>query len=959
MDSQKIVKSYLKCTDDPRDFIKKYEASLSAKSDESADTLICTLEKSEIAESVPGLLGILYISVASKLSSVSELTVRIADSKAEMIKDALWRNHDRDGHDRNFEVYAMQLAYICMMYLSDEKMYNFASLLFQEDTFTNFDGKKKTEKRSSSNRLGNIFRKSIRWFPKEILWEESYCKIVQMIAGFRGETAGVFLYRVEKDCYRKVDLVYYNTLEAKDYFEMLISRKEYGLAKVFFDRIDIDTADINTRILMMDADCFIQYLYTFPSPELISYGKFLKKRLFNLNEEDYSYYDWKSEVQKYNNDTDIKLWLEITCFYHYLKEAAQTAEQSHKEEDLIPLLDSAKNYRLYDTSSIDYKKQLREDFADAFNSIKSFGYEFLMICLKKIESINLFSYRLAYEQDSKTFDSYRKNKEVFVEEYYDRGLLQDLFDNTSLENAIYIFLNTHLKFLYSFNVFLDLCRAKANNDNMFDYFSDYRFRGRISGIDMFSHVEDRVFLKPIGLKVDADQKSRRGEDDRLLIRADKEWTSRNIDLVGKLRGVEKCLFSIEKINSVGIYATNIEILGENDDAGETINRIIGYLRRVQEEKVFSLPDNDNNLSSFRYIIKYHRNIDERILVAKEIVVTCSALAYAPNELDDFLYHISRGALQSINEFKYVKYDLGKRDITVNTANDLQLFIRDYSNKLMLSKQIEHEQKRKIFFNTIFRKYCRIEDVYDSIFDIQFTKYNIAGLTLNKVNENTYWFCAKSDCTILSDYEFIYQGVKNGLKTGNNYIVRIDSFNAFSGYFLLADIDMKKDQIDPGNDYIRLLYDIKKIVDINSDGWDKLKTKFSAFEGRNVIGDRLLRKFVFELDSVFRDVRHDYNIEYSLKALKLIKATNPLLAENLDEMKFKRLVFDYDIYLPSYEAFLREVARENKYVSSFIEIYFQSYLRFIIPFEKLIGDLKQYKSEEEINWILMTKGIIRN
>jgi len=923
MDHNKITKNFEKCKE-PIAFAQRYhyfKATMKLQTKEEIFETLYVIEQLN-------LLGALYILILKEPEYTKEYIQLFWKRNRDMITADLYTNSERS-------YLSMQILYLCMMYMDDSAA--LAETVFSEGNISNLFPVTPLFTETGkivSNYYAQLFLKAIRRFPAEINWKQDYCRIITEIFSARKQDSE-FVRCVETDLSKTHLGNEFNIADARQYFDLLCSLQLYDCATHFLE--NFGTVQ---QVLDFEPEQLLQTLFSLPSPELVTYGKWYKTNVINP---DYSYADWHADVLQYNTDSELRSWMNLTFFYHRLKECCESKDWTAFDATLS----TAGEYKLFNLNRFKYIKQLIFCFAYVIDALLD-SRKNIVEFLNKIEHININTF-------SRNKFSFQWNQ-ILQEKYDYNRIKTELFEQYEPDEAVFIYMNTHLKCIINLEEIIHICAINAKRKDISLFFKNYPLSGRISHGSKYSSIRDKIFISPqfiatalsfsdyvqtceaLGANSPEAKKYLKKQ-----IRNDETWYSRNKATAELFRSGDWCTFHIhtyvENGDRAGIYAVDISLYDNIRDnrIQERDNRYPGILLdwlKAQRDSVSYIPWNPENAI---YGVNHLSDNALRNRIAIEILDTILVLRNNLDALSDFLFALTNAPLEEINEFRYIptQHDL-KFSFPAEDFKHIRTLLREKAFCILKDNSIPSGIKKEIYLNTCLRKFFDFQDVcryiskdfYLATADDPFS----VALKFEKKEGNQYTFTTQGrNNTLFSSVPFLYIGDGPELVEGFVYLNILRNYDFERRCFILEAIDLRNNQVDVWNQYLRKMRDIKKITDASDTV--KLKEELQRYNIR-ITSDKHISQFTHELHLIFQ--RNGFDIRHALTTLSVIAETNPYLNRELDFSRFKN-AFRKD-YLSAYQSFLENFRAKKYSYTNICDLFFSSHFQVFIPIEEFLKEL---------------------
>lgn len=922
MDHTKLIKNFEKCKE-PITFAQRYHYFKATTKLQTKEEIFEALQVIEQLD----LLGALYILILKEPEYTKEYIQLFWDRNREQITSGLYT------HSENSYL-SMQMIYLCMMFIDDSLA--LAEAVFSEENISNLPSAPAHIEKSRvvSNYYAQEFLEAIRQFPSDFRWKPDYCRIVMEILKARKQDSEFVRY-IETGLSKTPLGNELNNDYAGQYFDLLCSLELYGCAKYFLENFDT-----TQPVLGLEPEYLLQKLYALPSPELVTYGKWYKTTVINP---EYSYADWHTDVLRNTTDTELEVWMNLTFFYHSLKEHCEANDWSAFYE----ALSTAGEYKLFNMNRFKYIKQLISCFAFIINELLT-SRKNIVEFLKQIEHINI--------------NNFFRNKFTFqwnqiLHEGFDyRTIKSELFEQYEPEDAVYIYMNTHLKNIINLEEIIHACSVKAHRRDLSEFFKDYPISGRISHGSKYSSVRDKLFISPQFIATSlsyADYvqvcesfgptSSEARKYLKKQIRNDETWYSRNKATAELFRSGDWCSFHVHTYvdsgDRAGIYAVDINLypnirdmrIQERDTVYPEV--LLDWLKSLRDTGSYTPWNPEYSV----YGVNHLPDNALRNRIAVDILDTILALRGNLEALNDFLFAITNAPLEEINEFRYIPTQrLLEYSFPPEDFKQFRTLLREKALCILKDKSIPSDIKKDIYLNTCLRKYFDFQDVCKYIskefyLETADAPFSVA-LKFMKKEGNRYTFTTHGrNNTLFSSDPFIYIGDGPELTEGYVYLNTLRNYDFERRCYILEAIDLRNHQVDEWNQYLRKMRDIKKVTDAADTV--KIKEELERYNIR-ITSDKHISQFTHELHLIFQ--RSGFDIRQALMTLSVIAETNPYLNHETDFSRFQNS-FRKD-YLSSYESFIENLRTKKYSYTNVCDLFFSSHLQVFIAKEEFLKDL---------------------
>lgn len=930
-----IVKEYFsKCTE-AYDYIRKYKYFK---------------KRFRITEKEEVLASLHIIEEINILGAISILTHCEEDLAEHYLPGFVSRNLDEISNhimvDNENIVFYMQVSYLCMFGMPEDECVAFANNIFsgsiykralpQEIEFENHD--------FVTKHYAKVFLSAVTKFDNNILWKSHYCKIVKAIFEARDRDTN-WLVLIERGL-RKIPIGdKIDNKTAREYFDFLCSYELYLSAKYFLDNFLVEES-----LLGLNDSELIELIYSLPSAELLAFGKWYYKEKIDP---DYTYERWLSDVIKYNQNTDVIEWLTLTVYYHSLQDSLEKDDYSLFESLLLKIDD----YTIFDMEKVEYMKQLVECFASIVNTGLLDKKIDVLKFLHDFEKININEYsRTRYLAQWNSLES--------INEDYDYIEIQNiLFEKYGLEDAVYIYMNSHLKNIIHLEEFVKRCSEYCGED-VSALFSEYPLWGRISNISKVSSVSDKLFLTPVGIAT-AVPYSKYVELCNLygynskeaiafykrMIKSDRDWYSYNKEKAELFVRGDYCTFYIKTYKKgVGLLVCNMDLNPEMkekriQERNEIYpEKVLSWLDEIQKSKTFMKWNPEDNIFGIRNI----SNTAKRNDIALSVLRTVYALQDNEEALKDFLNYITNPPLEEMNEFRYIptqkslQFEFDREQFPLAKREIIKIM-----TQLLENNNIPSDLRKDIYLNTCARKFYDLQEVckrvskefYLETADEPF----VVSMKLESVEKNRAIFSTRGrNNTLYSIRNFVYYGETDGLKLNWIYLVELKEYDFEEGCFVLNRVNLNpKLDTDQWKKYLRKMQDIKSIVEDKE--FDDILEQIQRFRVK-VSSKEHINQWVHELDLIFKYQK--YSVEKAIRTINALKDTNPFMNRLFDGNEYAERF--RCLYRNTYDRFIEDYKANYKSAMGMCDFFYSSYLRIFVNNTIFFNDIVE--SEDEKNYL---------
>ena len=964
VDKKLIEDGFCKCMD-PLDFSQKYSFFIKSNGIYEEQDI---LEILHIIEE-KNLLGALYVlelkekNLASKY--IPGFVARHKDLFIEKIQI-----------DNAQIVYFMQVVYLCLMNMDKED-----AKALCKDIFTGELYKREEPVRFEfvnpvfvSKHYGKVFLSAVSRFGDQINWVSQYCDIISMIFEVR-EFDINFVSPIEFGLRKQVLGDAMDEASAKAYFELLCEHKAFDSAKQFLDNFEG-----KNEILGMQTEELVKKLYSYPSPGLLTVG--MQFSTLKLNPE-YSYDDWWREASEINKDEESLKWLKLTIFYCRLRDCLKNEDK----DAFYALMESAQSYEMFDVKEHNYVKQMVESNAFIVNTLLLENPENVVEFLKKYEEINI------HEHSKMRYVSDWVQLETIKTEYDYEEIKNVLYTHYSVEDAIYIYMNTHLKCIITIEEFIEWCSKQIPRNNeragkghegkngwrrkekfaLEKMFENYPLWGVASLGYKKGAVRNKIYITPIGVASNVSYQEfmdrcitygyRSNEAtyfNEKMIRCHEDRYSRNKKIAELIKDGDICEFYIADYDKKGIFATDFAIedyvMKKRCWERENVfpSHVKAWLTKIQdtghvypwreERAIYGAMNLENNMA--------------RNEIAFDILRTIEVLQDNLIELDAFMNEITHPPLEEINEFRYIDTQKNlefRYELEGKTFNELKFDVIKRAENLMKNYNIPEQLRRDIFLNTCIRKLC---DFGTATYYVRRQFYNstadepiFMALKFERYENGCGYFSTRGgNSTLFSLKPFVYEGDCSTLTPNLIYHVSLQGYDKEKGCYILDRVNLTNDQIKEWDIYLRKVRDMKKLQ--GSEQFDAHKEKLKDYKVK-IVSDYRIGQFTHEVNEIFKKQR--CCIQDALMVLDAIGETNPYANQEND---FSRFVEQFQgKYIKTYEFFLDEYRRGETAETEFCDLFFRSYLKVFIPSEQFFEDIEP--SEEKREKLKMICKFVKN
>ena len=841
----------------------------------------------------------------------------------------------------------MQMLYLCLMYIEDGD--TICNEIFSENIYRSMVpvNIEKEDKRGVTIHYARLFVKAIREFDIKIPWKKSYCRIAMYIYHAR-ENDELFLNCIETYLRKEKFGYYIDNEDAKKYFFILCNNKDFEAASHFLNNFDGSKG-----FFEMEPKTFINKIYKMSSPALFAFAKWYEEISYNKK---INYDEWYDKVVELNHNEDCLRWIKITRLFGHLKNyAAEDNWELFKKE-----LYNVASCTMFNLNEINYIKQIIKAFAYIVNKMILSNNYYLIEFIKQIEVININSFEnIKYTRTWNLLED--------VTNYNYNEILNKLFEQYNSEEATYIYMNSHLKNIISIEDFVKKSFETAG-DEIGSIFENYPLAGYIILGNKLSAIRGKFFIVPLGI---ASNVSYTGYMQTIktysyfseetnnyvknMITSNEEWYSHNKEIAQLIEAKDICTFCINGYDEKnGILAVNFKL--REDIQNQRLeyrnnvfpNRVIEWLSKIEKTKKYIEWDQKDNVFGIQFI----EDMELRSNIALQILITIISLKDNVKELENLLISITQFPCEEINEFRYIAR---QRKLSFKLEENLFSYCRKETinmGRIILSDdKISCELKRDIFLNTCLRKFLSLEEAYDYIGKKLFensVKPLILSLKLFDIKDNSRIFLTKqSDNTFYSNKSFIYFGNKKTLKQECIYSAILKSYDKENDCFIIKNVDLENYEFEFWQNYLKILYDIKKI---NFDQPIEIKTikdRIKKYKDIEISSKEHIRQYTHEFSLIMQ--RINFSIKKAHKIIEILEETNPY--KNMTQ-NFSVLVPEFkEDYLTSYYKFIENYKNNETDVYMFCDVFFKSYLRIIINADAFINDVnnEKYKKNNIIEY----------
>lgn len=849
-------------------------------------------------------------------------------------------------------LYYMSILFICLSEMDDAKCKSLIDYIFGGSTFRSeigeyveFENDKVVTKHYTKNLADAVLD-----FPQEYEWYNHYLRIIKNLHQTRNSNEVIRIFEVElrKNRY---GYVFDNKL-AKDYFLYAIKNKAYEGAKYFLENFDGSQGYFD-----MDIKELVQLLFSQPSAELITFGKYLVKMHIDP---DYTYDKLLEDVSKVNSNPDIIKWIKLNKFFKSLKLFIEAEEY----EEFNNLLEQCDEYELFEITKIRHLKKLTIYYIYIVNTMISKRPDLLLPFLEKIDHINLN--KLSFARFMCSWNS----MEIADADYDYDEIENDLFKNYAIEDVVYIYMNSHLKGIILLEHFLERC-ASVYGEDLFELFKNYPIFTKASLGSKNSSIRDKIFFTPIGMAnnigylkyIKECEKYGAFSDEastlyKKLIRCDEIWYSDNKRYAEIVCDDDYCTVYIKYCKpGRGIIVVNVRLYDnikekrEEQRNNEYPTIVLNWLSDIKTNKAYQ----EWNAKYRVYAIRHISNAALRCEVAEGIFNTAFALQDDVEELQKFMFAISTVQVEEINEFRYIAtqkilpFEFG-RDRFQNLRKD----VIDKFKQILQNPNIPSRLKRNIYLNTCARKIFDFKEVCRYIsaefFAESVEEPFIIALKYSRSQDDKHYFATEGlNNTLYSSKEFVYIGSCDNLQLGENYLVQLKDYDYENCYFTLSKVGLASEDISIWKKYLRTLRDIKKATDQVE--FDMIKNELAQYDVNHLFNGHI-SQFTFELYLIFE--RKKYDIKSALMVIDLLGDRNPYLGKDISFYISSKTVD----YACSYQNFLESYKKSDALSTEFCDLVFKSYLKLFIDVEKLFDDISMNAQEmHDTRMYCIEKGYI--
>ena len=711
----------------------------------------------------------------------------------------------------------IQAAYIGLMRCSDETV---ISDLFEVISLRKFETERYTRQ---------LFN-ALTYFHEDVIWHEDYCRILTGIYNCRGRDIGVLrlMERFVKST-RKHYLL--NSDAARRYFDLLLEEKEYVTARDFLNNFSGFSNPIG-----FTQEEVLNKIFQVISPELWAQSRYYMKNPSDekTTKKSIVYSRWLQEIEKYHtNDKEseqVLRWARITEFYQRIIECIPDKENTDNEVEMVLanldlLLNDVKQYHMFDLREISYVRQLVKKFGIIFDYLLENAIEQVKNYLEKIDEVNVNSFSWNQCPENWYEDG------VVTEMDYDK-VIDNLLNckKYELQDVVWIYFNSHLKYNVSINTFVGKCSDKVEIGNkrkgrgvssaIEALFGDYRLRGTVISGPYYAGARDKLFVVPSNILSDSkytdDVKAIKNCSSTVSpeykkikakqISCSEKWYTDNKVYAELMRTGDDVYFKICGCVGGKALANCFEFVDElvkctREDERKTVypEQLCCWLDYLSEMKSYVSPweyfagESAQNFYVYNvmnigrwskgYDVKSKKYLSEgkselgalenRARIALKILDVIESMSESEEKLRVFVDAISYPPLEEINDFRYiVKQGVSETAYIIKYRNKIvPLFFR-----ILKNRNLSSATKRDIFQNTCVRKVFDLEKLYHMIGAVAFTDIGEEKLVIGlhydseESNDKKHVFSTKiksGNSAFFSYRKFIYQGDKNWIKLNDD------------------------------------------------------------------------------------------------------------------------------------------------------------------------------------------------
>ena len=826
--------------------------------------------------------------------------------------------------------------------------------------------------------MGNEFSREIKENP--LFFKTTYFEIVKCIAAQMEEASQrcSFLYWIEHPLKSSMknkrnggfgSITEQEEEEIWAYLDYLLQEGANAAANRFMDRIGL--AKVAKRYDTQEK--IKEKFLTVPEPQILVQGK----KLLDMKSEtkEYSYDIWYEEVKR-NLEKDaeweeLDKWLTVYLSVHGVHNAIQEENWQDSEEYKTSFSRLCK-CEMYDTDKYSYMTQICVWLAKIFMKVLSErSLEEAERFLDDLGDINIF----CYEKYSKYTFGYFNYEEMKKLDF--REVAKNVLACKDIECMLKIYFNTPLWLKEDiFNVVGNVKKRfkKDSSRDLGEYFNAYSFFGKIRSIDERTTVgRNRVIF--VFQNVYSPNKNKKNE-----VKLSNDWSEEKTEEIIEWGEGETCCFKIDRmLEKNEILVKEVDVDYTEVDKEQFLHTLDFWYKKMKEEKRFvSWNGFEKIMGEEQRMLKLKTSRfsrEERVAYATKFLEAIMLFLDMgkPDEVKNLLRNCSYPPLENVNEFRYIPNqrwtDMYFMDSEAAMIGALVKGVLDHH----MLKENPH-LKLAIYMNTCLKGIYPLEELLKD-----------EAIRKEFVSEKTEWVIPvifdmdagekieKYFAADVNDKEKRYY-IKTGYSfdgrfvDGNKYIEKVRELKkngqkgAYAIYgvikdiceeqkaFLLKDVYFDRDELNrfvfPWDAYRRNIYDLKKVKNIEGEGFDNLE--YTGQRLKHLESDEIwncvnryhltLERFTVEKQRAFITALNEFchlihfNIpecgcvlgrmtEADKNPFVILDYENKISKEELEKSK------NVDINV-SFSAFC-EAAKELGVLESAVDVFVQSFLRWYI------------------------------
>ena len=767
----------------------------------------------------------------------------------------------------------------------------------------------------------------------EFWWEVSYCEIFSEVMNYISSAT----YFMELE--RELKSVHFPNADSakKEYFEALINKQMYGAATFFLERVVGE--GYQGSLFGWSIQEIKDHLLRCPSTRMIRFAKeYIEQR------EDYDVETWVADVREREESSEfIRGWLALFLAVSNLEHMIVRGELT--EAEFYETGISYTGELLYQFEEDNYCTDILSNLTRVLNYImvEKWDIERFLEC---ISAVNLFDYR--YNHIVATYMGYSG-----IEKNVDVEACKQYLLELPIEKKADVYMNTQLRFVCDL---YDLVKMLDDEKQLSTLSEHYTFQGVLAcaNAKWMKNTKDRLFIHPIGVYMEYTY-AKALELVKItgnysyfnrIIRSHVKWFERNHGYADLFRKGDKCTFKIGFFKKAAsgrdkiIYA--VEIVNSDEEAHAKAEEkreafaenILGWLEEIREEKKFVPWGENNEFYDVSKIKDYHA----REKIAVSIVHTLASLLGDEEAFEMFANSITKHVpYLKCNEFNVIGQEAYQTIIKYSTLRiyDYQLRreVEEYGNQIFDSA-ISNDMKRLVYAGTCLRKHYLLERAMKKFFDRDAWGSSYDGIAVPVIYERTedgidFYSVRYKYSVFFSKYNIVLNEVRPMKEKDKDkvFCCRLIRVDHRAKKIYARAIDEKAEEIP--DVIMRKLFDIKKDISLR-DGVKKSLEKHADYQ----LPDYQIVRYAKELEKAF--AHHEYKVCECMTIVEAIEDVNPFLYDTLSETVVKRVKEEFSREV--YEQLLENYRTSGEDYMVICKIYFESFLRYIVPYEEFLSDI---------------------